>query len=121
MEKFMAGTLDAAGRYDALVPESAEASEMLVSVDIVDYSASAVAKAVEDCDVALLGLSVTGMTSPSGRGIVWLRVGARNTHGVERSLARYGYETVFTRNSDNTVVSDTDRDRINQLLRYLEV
>lgn len=117
----MAGTLDAAGRYDALVPESAEASEMLVSVDIVDYSASAVAKAVEDCDVALLGLSVTGMTSPSGHGIVWLRVGARNTRGVERSLARYGYETVFTRNSDNTVVSDTDRDRINQLLRYLEV
>lgn len=117
----MAGTLDAADRYDALVPEWPEASEMLVAVDMMDYSASAVAKAVEDCDVSLLGLSVTGMASPSGRRIVWLRVGARNTHGVERSLARYGYETVFALNADSTTVSDIDRDRINELLRYLEV
>lgn len=103
------------------MPVLPDTSELLVCTDSCDYCASEMAKAVEDCDVQLLGLAVTGMSSAAGHPFVWLRVGARNTSAVERSLARYGYETVYTLDADRRRVSPDDRERVNELLRYLEV
>ena len=120
-EKFIGDALAPLDRYEAVMPLHPDSSEMLVAVDLRDYSASTVAKAVEDCDVQLLGLAVTAMTAPSGRAVVWLRVAARGTAGIERSLARYGYETVYALEADARHTASADRERVNELLRYLNV
>lgn len=54
-----------------------------------DYSASAIAKAVEDAGVHVLDMW-TGLT-PDGRTSVSLRVGCEDPSAVVHSLERYGY------------------------------
>ena len=74
-----------------------DASHMLVACRRDDYSASRMARAVEDADAHVLNLNVTAL-HPEGAGpdmvLVALRVGRRDAAAVARSLARYGYETV---------------------------
>ena len=95
MAKFLSGDLTAAEKLETIFPESADTSRLLVAVHPADYSASAIAKAVEDCDVQLLGLTVTAMRTRGGRHVVLLRVAAADTRSLERSLERYGFRVEY--------------------------
>ena len=46
---------------------------------------------------------------------------ACNAASIERSLARYGYETIFSRGDLSEGEQTEARARINELLRYLEM
>ena len=106
---------------ERLYPPLEESSRLLVSCIPADYSASRIARAVEDCDAQLLALSVTSMRDAAGRPVVMLRVNTRNSASIERSLARYGYETIFSRGDLSEGEQTEARARINELLRYLEM
>lgn len=121
MAKFLSGDLSPAEKLQAIFPESADTSRLLLAVHPADYSASAIAKAVEDCDVQLLGLSVTSMRRDDGRHIVLLRVAAADTRSVERSLERYGYETVTSDAPGDPRLRARDLSRVSELLHILEL
>jgi ribosomal protein S11 len=85
-----------------------------------DYSASIVARAVEDCDAHLLNLNVTSQVTDSGDMVVELRVGINNGESVARSLARYGYEVVKIEHN-SVVDNDSMRRRIDELMHYINL
>lgn len=88
-----------------------------------DYSASRIARAVEDCDAHLLNLNVTADTDydTSNRLIVELRVNHRNPSAIARSIERYGYEVVDFESVATNDDDETARRRLDELLHYLEL
>lgn len=106
----------------------ADSSRLLVGCRREDYSASAVARAVEDCNAHVLNLNIVGgdeyalSADDSGAfGIFFdLRVNHRSAEAVARSLERYGYTVLLVANADGAD-SDTLRKRMDGLLRYLEM
>ncbi len=113
---------------DRLFPPTDEASELLVACRRMDYSASAIARAVEDCDAHLLNLNLTGDSAPDGSDdlMVELRVGLRNANPVARSLERYGYRVMLTRHGMyngycGEEIADPAVERVKGLLAQIEV
>lgn len=132
LSKFLAGGLSAEERIDLLDPAAGEAAELLVACAPSDYSASAIARAVEDTDTQLLRLAVTGLRDAADRPVIALRVNRSHADGVARSLARYGYDTIASREpgdvsracsaaSAPSPESDRAACRAAELLRLLEV
>lgn len=108
-----------AGRpFEELFPPVGESSILSVACFPVNYSASQIARAVEDCDVHLLNLNLTSECLPSGEVVVDLRVGARDPGRVARSLERYGYTVVRIPEGPGPD-EETMRDRVNELLRII--
>lgn len=107
---------------DILFPHSPDASTLLIACGQKDYSASVIARAVEDCDAHVINLNVLADRTPLGELKVALRVDHRNASGVARSLQRFGYEVidVETPGGEDTH-ADQARERANELLRYLEI
>lgn len=118
---------------DYLFPEVAESSRLLVGCRREDYSASRIARAVEDCNAHLLNLNVTSFgekadydidgadyaADPKFPVLFDLRVNHRNADSVTRSLERYGYTVIDAESADEP--DDTTARRIDDLFRYLEI
>lgn len=109
--------------FHTLFPAMEDESSVLIGCRKVDYSASKIARAVEDCDAQVLNINVTSL-SPSpyttDELIVSLRFGHLNSESVCRSLERYGYNVINVASSKE-YADDTLRMRANELLRYLEI
>lgn len=110
---------------DELYAPAAEASHILLCCRREQYSASVIARAVEDVDAHVLNLNVTSLQLPGREGgecvVVALRVGRRDAAGVVRSLERYGMEVVDFEGGTGTPDDETARARAAELLRYLEM
>lgn len=113
-----------------LYPPVGDSSRLLVGCRSEDYSASRIARAVEDCNAHVLNLNVTHMgggstvddgdRSDTGFPVVFdLRVSLRNPDTVSRSLERYGY-TVLDFEGEPRVGDDTLRERVDYFFRILE-
>ncbi|MDE5979918.1 MAG: hypothetical protein K2L39_02350 [Muribaculaceae bacterium] len=122
LQKYIAGSLSQREKAETLTPPlPSEASELLLSCSPADYSASSIARAVEDCDAQLLGLSVTGMRDDSGLPVIALRVNVRDASGVARSLRRYGYDPFFVGSAPDSAMRRRAQERANELIHYLEM
>lgn len=121
LKQFISGSLSRPEQLEAIWPQQPEASSLLVACAPEDYSASAIAKAVEDCDAQLLGLSVTGMRDAAGRPVAALTVSAATADGVARSLGRYGYEVIHSVSAAPSPLLSRDIARVNELIHYLEM
>ena len=104
-----------------LMPQVPDASTLTVICDPMEYSASAIARAVEDCDAHLLNLNVTSERTSDGHLMIDLRIDHRNPASVIRSLERYGYEVAGTSASLSDAETQQMRDRVNELIHYLEI
>lgn len=95
-----------------------ECSTIVVECNPKDYSASVVARAVEDADAHLLGL----ITSPSDndRLRITLRVSHTDPSAVAKSLLRYGFEVVESY-SKHSVDAEVASERLAQLALFLNV
>lgn len=116
-----------------LFPPVADSSRLLVGCRREDYSASLIARAVEDCNAHLLNLNVTslGNTGDSGDDeamaaadpkfpvVFDIRVNHRDTAGIMRSLERYGYTVLDTQNARGAD-DDTLRERIDYFFKYIQ-
>ena len=105
---------------DYLFPPMPDSSRLLVGCRSEDYSASLIARAVEDCNAHLLNLNVVAGTMPNSPTTVHLRVNHSRGESVARSLARYGYDTVEMAGTPGYLNADMI-ERVNALLHYLEV
>lgn len=86
------------------------------------YSASTLARAIEDCDAHVLNLNVTGMThGDTDNPVIEVRISHTNPMPVVRSVARYGYEVLATKSSSASENDDVAIDRLHHLMRWLEV
>lgn len=110
----------APGALEWLMPYRPEASELTVACAGEDYSASRIARAVEDCDAHLINLNVTADTAPGGLTLVHLRVTHREPGAVARSLERYGYDVVASTAATDTADDDT-RHRALEAAHYLSL
>lgn len=107
---------------DILFPHLADASSLVIACGQQDYSASVIARAVEDCDAHLVNLNVLADRTPYGGVKVALRIDHRNASAVARSLQRFGYEVMEVESPEAyDPGAEQSRDRANELLRYLEV
>lgn len=108
--------------FERLFPDVEESSRLSVSCPRGEFSASRIATAVEDCDAHLLNLNVTAVPEGASSDYIYidLRINRADPTAVSRSLHRYGYQV-------NDVISplprdlESVRDRVNQLLYYLEL
>ncbi len=98
-----------------------DSCELTVEIDRSDYSASAIARAVEDADAHLLNLNVTAR-KPTHEGCIAieLRVSHRNAGAVSRSLERYGYRVTEVREGFD-LEAETAMHRYRELIDRLEL
>lgn len=106
---------------DYLMPPMDEASRLLVACRPGDFSASAIARAVEDTNAHLVNLNVTPHRLDDGRLTVELRTNHSNSSAAARSLERYGYEVLALNSSAQACADDHLRARANELLHLLEI
>lgn len=111
---------DAALQLARLVPFNPEASVLTVLCRRSDYSAGRIAHAIEDCNANLINLNVTSDTPGDDMVAVEIRVDRKNTAAIARSLARYDY-IVLGHDSHDDVIDETGRNRVAELLRYLDI
>ncbi len=119
---------------DYFFPAAGDTSRMLVGCRREDYSASRIARAVEDCDAHLFNLNIVSMGNSSGAAILEaayddipfqvifdIRVSHRNPDSIRRSLERYGYTVLEVMSGDGSDDDDVTRRRIDELIRFLEI
>lgn len=99
---------------------------MTVVCHPADFSASALARAVEDSNAHLLNMNVTGTVREDGRMTIELRTSLRHADNTIRSLARYGFETVSSKSFPEIAAADSDfnenmRSRAAELLHILNL
>lgn len=100
-------------------PFNPDSSRITLSCRRADYSASLIARAVEDADASLINLNVTSRETSDGCLIVDLRIDHRNPAGVIRSLERYGFGVV---GADLPEANDsTLRRRYEELMKMLSI
>lgn len=106
---------------ELLFPSVGESCELTVECRRSDYSASMIARAVEDADAHLLNLNVTARPTEGYENVaVDLRVSHRNGGKVARSLERYGLTVVEIREGYDPDAELT-RQRFNELLTHFDL
>ena len=103
-----------------LFPPLAEVSHLLVGTGHDDFLASRLAHAVEDADANLINMNVTSLSDPYNDHIIDLRIDHRDPERVARSLERYGYNILRLDAADG-LDADHIRNRVNEIIRYLEI
>lgn len=104
-----------------LFPPQEEECSLTVCCIPGQFSASAIARAVEDCDAHLINLNVTSDHTPDGELVVELRINHRNGEAVARSLERYGYRVTALSGALDGGAHTVTRERIGALLHYLDI
>lgn len=116
-----AGSIDIATALHAcseLIPRRQESSIITLHCAPRDYSASQIARAVEDAEAHLLDLYT--MAAPGGLIAVQLRISRIDPAPVVRSLERYGFNVISTESNVNTDHSQALL-RLQELQRYLDL
>lgn len=106
--------------FDIMCPPAPDESRLLIGCLRDEYSASAIARAVEDCNAHVLNLNVTAISTEMADLVIELRVNHRNVEAISRSLMRYGFN-VLDAQSGAEDVNERLRERANELLRYLSI
>ncbi|MDE6085274.1 MAG: hypothetical protein K2G40_02585 [Muribaculaceae bacterium] len=122
----MAANASPGSQYEPLAvlfPAGTDACELLVACQPDDYSASRLARAVEDCNAHLVNMNLTAVRTISSELVIALRVALINPSSVIRSLERYGFRVIssyapmgFTDENE-----ESSRQRAAELLHILEL
>lgn len=116
-------TAGSARSFSHLMPPLEESSVLTVACRPDDFSASVIARAVEDSDAHLCNLNVTDVRLEDGRITVELRTNRRNAVSTARSLERYGFDVIDagTDGSDAAAADETLRLRAAELLHMMNI
>lgn len=117
----MIGTISADSMLEALgrlVAARDDSSTIVMECAAVDYSASHIARAVEDADVHLVDL--LSSPAPDGKVRVTLRIRSCDATAAAHNLQRYGY-TVLEEISSNSVADEVAMERLLGLRALLNV
>lgn len=108
------------GLGEMLGDDRGDSSWIEASVNAADYSASSVARAVEDADANLLDMLTSSDPEVPGRMRLSLKVSHSDPAGVVRSLERYGYE-VSSASGGNDADYDKALRHLSELQLYLNM
>lgn len=101
-----------------MMPYHAETSEIQIKCHPSQYSASAIARAVEDADASILSL----LSYPADEGLlnIYIRTNRTDPSPVVRSLNRYGYTVSYAYGPEysNEALAD---ERLCELQHYLNI
>lgn len=106
------------------MPPQPESSVLTVACHPDHYSASQLARAVEDSDAHLINLNVTDVRLDDGRITIELRTNRRHAGATARSLERYGYEVLndIADSSDPSDILEADlRRRAAEILHIINL
>lgn len=106
---------------ERLYPRDDDSSELAVICRPDAFSASEICRAVEDCDAHVVNLNVTSDRTENGDLVVVVRVNRRGVESIVRSIERFGYVAVPLTDDASDEDFRKARDRVNELLRYLEI
>lgn len=106
-------------QFEEFFPYNPDSCRLVIACSRADYSASRIARAVEDADARLINLNVTAHDPGEGRLAVALRIDHRNPERVIRSLDRYGFPIIASESEE--VADDTLRRRYEELMRMLNI
>lgn len=108
-------TLETTDRTKISFSRTEDSSLISLSIPVRDYSASAIARAVEDSDSHLLAMA----TSPSEDGMLEtiIKVGRKDPAGAVRSLRRYGFNVTYA--DESPIFEQLSKERLDQLRIYL--
>lgn len=98
-----------------------ESTDLLVSCPPADYSASAMARAAEDCDAHITHLHLLSQRAENGDLMTALRVNRVDGLAVARSLERYGYRVVSIRSPLASDGMESLSQRAKEVMHYLEL
>lgn len=107
---------------EALYPD-ADGTELLLAVNPAGFSASTIARAVEDVGHHLINMNVMGrrIDEPE-RLLVAVRLDSgASIDRLTRSLGRYGYDIVGASSAASGIVDEERRRRVAELLHILEI
>ena len=102
-----------------LFPYHPEATNFTIVCRRSDYSAGRIVHAIEDCNANVLNLNVTANDYSDDFMRIDVRVDRTDISSIIRSLDRYGM-TVESHYGDREI-SDEDRFRVAQLLRFIDI
>ncbi len=105
---------------ERLFPPVSGASTLLVACRREDYSASRLARAVEDADAHLLNLNVTSDIAAVDEVVTEIRIDHRSPLAVVRSLERYGYRIIGI-DGETDDFDESNRRSVDEFLRYLDI
>lgn len=106
---------------DELYPALEGSSHLLIGCRKSDFSASRIAKAVEDCDAHMLNLNVMRDESMHYDLLADIRINRISGEAVARSLERYGFDVIsFSTGSSDSTDSSLQR-RVDELLHYINL
>lgn len=108
-------------QIDELYPLLEGSSHLTLGCRAADYSPARIAVAVEDCGALLFNLNVMQDESGVYDLLVDIRINRLNTESVARSLQRYGYDVVGFSSDGDSIYESTLRDRVNEVLRYINI
>ena len=103
-----------------LFPYNPDSSRFILICNRNDYSASRIAHAIEDCNAHVLNLNVTDDVLSDNMIAVDVRVDRKEIASITRSLARYDFMVINSDDSGNAV-SENERQRVAELLRYIDL
>ncbi len=101
-----------------------EWSRLLVSCRSIDYSTSALVRALEDVDASVVNLNIVRPDRECDPGMTYvdLRITHRSPDAAMRSLARHGFDVILCSGSHG--MSDNDdslRQRIDELMYMINM
>lgn len=111
---------DAGSLLLSLMPYHPGSSRFTVVCKSRDYSAARIAHAIEDVGAHVLNLNITDRNVGDDMMAVDVRVDWGDISSIIRSLARYEYAVEDAEVGIETL-SETERKRIEEFLRYIDV
>jgi CBS domain-containing protein len=100
-------------------PIQAQGSVLVLSMDSVDYSLAELSGLVEENNARILSSSVKVDPTDGNKIKVTLKINLEDISAIAATLERFEYKIISR--FQETEVTDDDRDKIDELLKYLDI
>lgn len=100
-------------------PIQAQGSVLVISMDGVDYSLAELSRLVEENNGRILSSSIKQDPSDSSKIKVTLKINLEDISAIVATFERFEYKIISR--FQETIVTDSDRDKIDELLKYLDI
>lgn len=93
---------------------------LVLSMNLIDYSLAEIARLVEENNAKIVSCMMVEDTMDKGKIKVTLKINQEDLSRIVATLERFGYR-VIGRYHEARTESDTEKDRIDMLMRYLNI
>ena len=110
---------DTVTAFAQTTPVQAAGSVVVLSMDGTDYSLAELSRLVEENNARILSSSIKVDATDESKVKVTLKINLEDISSIIATFERFDYK-IISRFQD-AVVTDNDRDRVDELLKYLDI